>query len=73
MKIEELVLDLASDFKGSYKDFIAYVYKVFTKKIDFVSKKDIKDKYIKIRKSILHYIIANEATITAELRKKKFK
>lgn len=71
MKIEELVADLISDFNGSYKDFFSYVYKIFTKKIDSISRKEIKDKYIKIRKSILNYVIANEKTITAELNRKR--
>ena len=71
METEKFVKDLISDFNGSYKDFFSYVYKIFTKKIDSISRKEVRDKYIKIRKSILNYIIVNEKTITAELNRNR--
>lgn len=55
-----------------FKNFAAYVYTTLQKEID-MSKGKHKDKYIKIRKSILNYIISNERAITSELSKKKIK
>ena len=53
-----------------FKNFAQYVYSSFQKEID-VSKGKQKDKYIKVRKSILNYIFSNERVITLELRKNK--
>lgn len=55
-----------------FKNFAAYVYTTLQKEID-VSKGKQKDKYIKVRKSILSYIFSNERVITSELRKNKIK
>jgi hypothetical protein len=66
------VQGLLKDFKGKdFKDFAAYVYVTMQKEIDSKKKKQDKDKYIKIRQSILKYIIANERAISVELNKKK--
>lgn len=64
---------LIHNFKSKdFKNFIAYVHTTLQKEID-VSKGKQKDKYIKIRKSILSYIVSNERAITSELNKKKIK
>ena len=55
------------------KDFSAYVYLSLQKEIDSKKKKVDKNKYIKIRQSVLNYIFANERAITSELRKNKNK
>jgi hypothetical protein len=60
------------EFKGKeFKDFALYVYSTLQKEIDLKKKKQDKDKYIKIRQSVLNYIIANERAISVELNKKK--
>ena len=64
---------LIHDFKSKdFKNFAAYVYTTIQREID-VSKGKQKDKYIKIRKTILGYIVSNERAITSELRKNKIK
>jgi hypothetical protein len=63
---------LIKNFKGKdFKDFALYVYFTLQKEIDLKKKKQDKDKYIKIRQSVLNYIIANERAISVELNKKK--
>ena len=63
---------LIKNFKGKdFKDFAVYVYTIMQKEIDSKKKKQDKDKYIKIRQSVLNYIIANERVISIELNKKK--
>ncbi len=62
---------LIKNFKGKdFKDFALYVYATMQKEIDSKKKKRDKDKYIKIRQSVLNYIIANEQAISVELNKK---
>jgi hypothetical protein len=62
---------LIKNFKGKdFKDFALYVYSTLQKEIDLKKKKQDKDKYIKIRQSVLNYIIANERAISVELNKK---
>lgn len=63
---------LIKDFKGKdFKDFVAYVYITLDREIDSSKKKQDKNKYIKIRQSILKYIIAKERAISIQLNKKK--
>jgi hypothetical protein len=56
-----------------YKNFVGYVYTTLQKEIDAIKHKKDKDKYIKIRKSILGYIVSNERAITSQLRRNKIK
>ena len=71
--MDKYLKTLIQNFKGKdYKDFLAYVYKTFEKEIA-VSKGKHQDKYIKIRKNILGYIVSNERVVTSELRKNKIK
>ena len=56
-----------------FKNFVGYVYTTLQKESDSQRKKVDKDKYIKIRKSILGYIVSNELAITSELSKNKNK
>jgi len=56
--------------RKDFKNFVGYVYATLQREVD-VSKGKQKDKYIKIRKSILNYIVSNEREITSELRKNK--
>ena len=72
--MNEYLQKLIQDFKGKdFKDFAGYVYTTLQKQSDAQRKKVDKDKYIKIRKSILGYIVSNERAITSELRKNKNK
>lgn len=68
------IKDLIKNFKkGDFKDFAAYVYTTLEDKIKSSKQQSVKNKYIKIRQSVLQYIIANEKAITLELRKKNIK
>lgn len=58
--------------QSDFKNFAGYVYSTLQKEID-VMKGTQKNKYIKVRKSILNYIFSNERAITLELRKNKIK
>ena len=65
---------IIKDFEGKdFNDFTLYVFKTLQKEIYFNKNKQDKDKYIKIRRSVLNYIIANERAIVTELRKKNRK
>lgn len=71
--MKEYLKKIINDFNGKdFKNFAEYIYSSLQKEID-VSKGKQKDKYIKIRKSILNYIFSNERSITLELRKNKIK
>jgi len=70
--MNEYLQELIQDFKGKdFKDFAGYVYTTLQREVDAQRKKVDKDKYIKIRKSILGYIVSNERAISSELRKVK--
>lgn len=72
--IDNYIKSLSLDYGGKdFKRFIMYVYTTLQKKIDQNKKKIDRDKYIKIRKSVLEYIVSNERAITSELRKNKSK
>jgi hypothetical protein len=69
--MNEYLKKLISNFNGkNYKEFAGYVYTTLQKEVDKRKNSD-KDKYIKIQKSILQYVISNERAITSELRKVK--
>ena len=52
-------------------DFIKYFYFTLDKEIKSNKSEVLKNKYIKIRKNGLIYIIANKEAILANIRKKK--
>ena len=52
-------------------DFIKYFYFTLDKEIKSNKSKVLKNKYIKIRKNGLYYIVANKEAIMADIRKKK--
>ena len=66
--MKEYVDELASDFSGTYPQFLKYVHITLDKKIK--SNKD-KHKYTMIHKSIFTYIAANKEAITKKIRKNK--
>lgn len=72
--MEEYINPLIKRFKGKdFKDFVLYVFTSMEKEINSRKKKQDKDKYIKIKKSVLNYIIANERAIVTELKKQNRK
>lgn len=72
--MENYIDPLIQSFKGKdFKDFVLYVFTSMQKEIDSRRKKQDKDKYIKIRQSVLNYIIANERAIVTELKKQNRK
>jgi hypothetical protein len=76
--MNEIILDIIKSFESNtkkinfkYTDFIAHVYKTFDNKINSCKVEKIKNKYKKIRLSILKYIIENEKEITYKIHKCK--
>lgn len=72
--IQELILEFPEKVRNSkdiFKEFITYVYSTLEDKINSTKKISIKNKYIKIRKSVLQYFVANEKAITSEILKRK--
>ena len=76
--MNSIIVDIINSFESNsktrtsrYKDFLAYVYKTFENKIISSREKKTKNKYKKIRLSVLQYIIANEKEITTEICKRK--
>jgi len=57
--------------KDVLNDFIAYFYITLDKEIKSNKSELLKNKYIRIRKNGLIYIIANKEAILANIRKKK--
>ena len=57
--------------KDVMNDFIKYFYFTLDKEIKSNKSEVLKNKYIKIRKNGLYYIIANKEAIMANIRKKK--
>jgi len=52
--------------KMRYNEFIVFVYKNFEDRMPSTNS----DKYIKMRNTVLSYIVANEKSITSNLSKK---
>lgn len=57
--------------KDVMNDFIKYFYFTLDNEIKLNKSDLLKNKYIKIRKNGLNYIIANKEAIMANIRKKK--
>ena len=70
LQLLELIQSFKSNSKSKYKDFVAYIYITFANKINYSKSQSIKNKYIKIRKDLLQYVVANERAITSEINKK---
>jgi hypothetical protein len=65
--IEEFIMN---EKKITFNDFIKYFYFSFDKKIKNEKKKLLKDKYIKMRKSILKYFSRNKVSISNRIKQK---
>ncbi len=71
-QVKELLQSFETDSKTpkrKYNDFLAYVYATFDKKISSSKADKIIDKYIKMRNSVLSYIVTNEKSIIKQLNK----
>lgn len=55
--------------KEKYKEFLAYIYMSFGKKIFLCKKDKIIDKYKKMRIDVINYIVAHEKQVIRELSK----
>lgn len=72
--MNDYIKKLIKEFqRKDFNNFVEYVYASIQKEIDATKHKKDKDKYIKIQKNILGYIVSNERVITSELRKNKIK
>ena len=73
---QELIFQFSKKIKNTkdiFKEFLTYVYITFENKINLTKHILIKNKYIKIRKSILQYFVANEKSITSEILRSRIK
>jgi len=69
--IDELISSFEPDAKKTktkYDQFLIHVYFTFDKKIKSTDNKKVKDKYSKIRKTILSYIFSHKSEIIKKLR-----
>jgi hypothetical protein len=76
--MDQIILDIIKSFETNskminfkYKDFLAHVYKTFEDKINSCKVEKLKNKYKKMRLSILKYIVENEREITYKIHKCK--
>jgi CRISPR/Cas system CSM-associated protein Csm2 small subunit len=76
--MNSIIIDIINSFESTsktktsrYKDFLAYVYKTFEDKINYSREKKIKNKYKKMRLSILEYIVINKKEIKSKICKSK--
>lgn len=69
--IDELILTFEPDskkVKTKYDQFLIHVYFTFDKRIKSTDNKKVKEKYKKIRKTILSYIMSHKSEIIKKLR-----
>lgn len=76
--MNSIIVDIINSFESNsklktsrYKDLLTYVYKTFENKITSSKEKKAKNKYKKIRLSVLQYMITNEKEIKTEICKRK--
>ena len=76
--MNSIITDIINSFEtksktkeSRYKDFLSYVYKTFDDKISACGVEKIKNKYKKMRLSVLGYIVVNEKEITNKIYKRK--
>tara|TARA_B100001939_G_scaffold306267_1_gene285701 strand:+ start:535 stop:759 length:225 start_codon:yes stop_codon:yes gene_type:complete len=69
--IDELISSFEPDAKKTktkYDQFLIHVYFTFDKRIKSTDNKKVKEKYKKIRKTILSYIMSHKPEIIKKLR-----
>jgi hypothetical protein len=70
-QISELIQSFESDArnqKDKYNQFLIYVYFTFDKRIRNIKNEKTKDKYKKVKNSVLQYIAAHKGEILAQLK-----
>lgn len=70
-QISELIQSFESDArnqKDKYNQFLIYVYFTFDKRIRNIKNEKTKDKYKKVKNSVLQYISAHKGEILAQLK-----
>ena len=70
-QISELINSFESDSnnpKDKFNQFLLYVYFTFDKRIRNIKSEKLKDKYKKIKNSVLQYIATHKREIIKELR-----
>ena len=71
-QIDELLRSFETKTKAPgfrYNEFLAHVYLVFDKKMTMCRTDRMMNKYIKMRNSVLSYIVTNEKSIIKQLNK----
>lgn len=69
--IDQYISSFINDEKGiTFNDFIKYFYFGFDKRIKNEKNKSLKNKYIKMRQSILKYIVDNKRLIINQIQRK---
>lgn len=56
---------------SNFEDFLKYFYFYYDRKIASEKSQNVKNKYIKARKNILSYILANKQKIMQEISNRK--
>jgi hypothetical protein len=70
----DYINEILKNFSGkTFEEFVEYFYFSIENKISSNKNKVFKDKYIKIRKNFLEYIIKNKRLIVKEINKKNKK
>lgn len=76
--MENIIFQIIKSFKTTkkvdkyrYEDFLAHVYETFEKQINSCGTEKIKNKYKKMRLSVLEYIVVNEKEITTKICNRK--
>jgi hypothetical protein len=76
--MDQIILDIIKSFETKstsmnfkYNDFLAHVYKTFDNEINSCKVEKIKNKYKKMRLSILKYIVENEKEIIYKIYNRK--
>lgn len=74
--IELFISEIISEFNKkesniNFEKFLYYVFQTFNEKNTKYSKSRSKDKYIKIRNSVLSYIVANKQNILKQIKTKR--
>jgi hypothetical protein len=74
MKLDKEISSIIKFEKfNNFEDFLKYFYFYYDEKIKSEKLQNIKNKYIKARKNILSYILANKQKIIAEIINRKNK
>jgi hypothetical protein len=69
--VNDYIIEFIKNEKGiTFNDFMKYFYFSFDEKIKNEKKKLLKNKYIKMRRSILQYILSNKVLINNRIKQR---